>query len=47
MRSAPGKPAGADRHLILVARAPLPGALVPVLLEDGTCGQRFSAQEYR
>jgi NAD(P)-dependent dehydrogenase (short-subunit alcohol dehydrogenase family) len=25
----------------------LPGAMVPVLLEDGTCGQRFSAQEYR
>ncbi len=25
----------------------LPGALVPVLLEDGTCGKWFSAQEYR
>jgi 3-oxoacyl-[acyl-carrier protein] reductase len=25
----------------------LPGALVPVLLEDGTCGEWFSAQEYR
>ena len=24
----------------------LPGALVPVLLEDGTCGQWFSAQDY-
>jgi len=25
----------------------LPGALVPVLLEDGTCGKWFSAQDYR
>ena len=25
----------------------LPGAMVPVLLEDGTCGKRFSAQDYR
>lgn len=25
----------------------LPGALVPVLLEDGTCGEWFSAQDYR
>jgi NAD(P)-dependent dehydrogenase (short-subunit alcohol dehydrogenase family) len=25
----------------------LPGALVPVLLEDGTCGKLFSAQDYR
>jgi NAD(P)-dependent dehydrogenase (short-subunit alcohol dehydrogenase family) len=25
----------------------LPGAMVPVLLEDGTCGKWFSAQDYR
>ena len=25
----------------------LPGALVPVLLEDGTCGKWFNAQDYR
>ena len=25
----------------------LPGALVPVLLEDGTCGKFFCAQGYR
>jgi NAD(P)-dependent dehydrogenase (short-subunit alcohol dehydrogenase family) len=25
----------------------LPGALVPVLLEDGTCGKFFGAQDYR
>jgi NAD(P)-dependent dehydrogenase (short-subunit alcohol dehydrogenase family) len=25
----------------------LPGALVPVMLEDGTCGKWFSAQDYR
>lgn len=25
----------------------LPGAMVPVLLEDGTCGAWFSAQDYR
>jgi 3-oxoacyl-[acyl-carrier protein] reductase len=25
----------------------LPGALVPVLLDDGTCGKWFSAQDYR
>jgi len=25
----------------------LPGALVPVLLEDGTCGEWFSAQDFR
>ncbi len=25
----------------------LPGALVPVLLENGTCGEWFSAQDYR
>jgi NAD(P)-dependent dehydrogenase (short-subunit alcohol dehydrogenase family) len=25
----------------------LPGAMVPVLLEDGSCGKWFSAQDYR
>ena len=25
----------------------LPGALAPVLIEDGTCGKWFSAQDYR
>ena len=25
----------------------LPGALVPVLVEDGTCGKFFCAQDYR